>query len=88
MFIMTNLIVPFNAVVDAETRKIIADLKVQLREALEQARSWEAQAKHLREDKERHIKDIAKLQALKEKLEPACRELMAFLDIDEHEGWF
>ena len=88
MKIMSNIIVPFSAVVDAETAKIIAGLEREIRVSKAETSDWKRQAECLQRQIESHHKDIPKLKALKEKLEPACRDMMALLDIEEDGGWW
>ena len=84
---MSEIIIPFKSVVDAEAKRVISELKAKLAKAEANAEEWKRQAQRAQSEVDNHKKGIEKLKAFTESLEPITRELMDFLEIYEDEGW-
>ena len=84
---MSNILIPFKSVVDAETRVVLQDLQYKLSKSEGEAQDWKNQATRAQSEVDRFKADIIKLKAFKEKLEPLVRDLMEFCDIEEYDEW-
>ena len=86
---MSNIVVPISAVIDAEARRIISELKAKVKsleidlcDASDRATSAERRL-------DRHEEEIVEFEKLKEVFKGPIEKLAEFLDIDTSDSsWF